>query len=320
MGLFKIQPEFVARPWGQRTLAPLFELPPNVSDPIGEVWLTSEECRIAKGASGESGLTLGELWSQLSDGERGSSFTRVERFPLLVKFIFTAEKLSVQVHPDDEYAKKNEGEPWGKTEAWHILHAEPDAWVKVGFQDGVRSDQVEAAWGKPELERLLNHLPVKAGDTIFVPAGTVHAIGPGLCLCEIQQYSDVTYRVYDYGRLGLDGKPRQLHLVRARDVAQLETPSAGYVTPSSLEGKDRLVESFRFAVEQFEFAGSCEVAPVRDSFDLFVICGGTGDIRNEGSPGAYQPGDTFLRPSNHPALFSAGEGQTTVLQITPRSV
>ena len=318
--MIRVLPKFVARPWGCRSLAPLFEMTEGVSDPIGEVWLTSMDCRVALTDSEEPTGTLGEFWSQMSSAERGSSMEGFERFPLLLKFIFTAEKLSVQVHPGDEYAQQNEGEPWGKTEAWHILHAEPDAWVKVGLQDGVRSDQVEAAWGKPELERLLNHLPVKAGDTIFVPAGTVHAIGPGLCLCEIQQYSDVTYRVYDYGRLGLDGKPRQLHLVRAREVAQLETPSAGYVTPSSLEGKERLVESFRFAVEQFEFAGSCEVAPVRDSFDLFVICGGTGDIHNEGSPGAYQPGDTFLRPSNHPALFSAREGQTTVLQITPRSV
>lgn len=319
MALIKILPEFVPRPWGCRTLAPLFEMPSGVSDPIGEVWLTSMDCRVALTDSKEPTGTLGEFWSQLLAVERGSSTEGFERFPLLLKFIFTAEKLSVQVHPGDKYAQQNEDEPWGKTEAWHILHAEPDAWVKVGFQDGVSSDQVEAAWGKPEMEGLLNHLPVATGDTVFVPAGTVHAIGPGLCLCEIQQYSDVTYRVYDYGRLGLDGNPRQLHLEKARAVANLKAVSAGRLSSFSVEAMGRLVANPYFAIRDCQFGGSFKVAPNSESFDVFVICDGNGTARNEGRKWNFRPGDTYLRTSNDSEVVIEGKGFTKVLHLSPRS-
>lgn len=317
MALIKILPEFVARPWGQRSLAPLFEIPPGATDPIGEIWLTSMECRVEAARSGDGGMTLGDFWAQLSPEERGSALAEVERFPLLLKFIFTGEKLSVQVHPGDEHAQEYEGEPWGKTEAWYILAAEPDAWVKVGFQAGTGLPQIETVWGKAEIEGVLNHIKVKAGDTIFVPSGTVHAIGPGLCLCEVQQYSDVTYRVCDYGRAGLDGKPRQLHLEQARAVTRIETPEAGRVTGSSDRNGAPLVSSSYFSLERFEFSGRKEWPADPAQFTLLVVCEGKGVAADDSSKFNYQQGETYLLTAGvSSAEFDAAE-DTVILRVSP---
>ncbi len=134
MALIKVQPEFVTRPWGKRSLDPLFGSPQVAGDPIGEVWLTSTECGVVTPEDLVGRASLGEFWAGLSPAQRATGDVSPDRFPLLVKFLFTAEKLSIQVHPDDKYAREHSGEPWGKTEAWYVLAAEPDALVKVGFK------------------------------------------------------------------------------------------------------------------------------------------------------------------------------------------
>src|SRR5262249_10820792 len=152
-----------------------------------------------------AGKTLGELCKQFGADLVGESAVANDRFPLLIKFLFPREKLSIQVHPDDEMAQRL-GLPCGKTECWYVLHAEPGAQVGVGLKPGATKAQFAEAIKHGHAEKLLNWIDVAAGDLIYVEAGTVHAIGPGSILVETQQNSDTTFRLYDYGR------PRELHL------------------------------------------------------------------------------------------------------------
>jgi mannose-6-phosphate isomerase len=172
----QIEPIFVERVWGRHDLAPLF---------------------------GKHEKRIGEVWFPLG-----------EAFPLLVKFLFTSERLSIQVHPNDEYAALHERSR-GKTEMWHILAAEADATIALGLTREVDREELRSAIANGSVLELVEWVPVQAGDTLFAPAGTIHAIGPGIVLCEIQQNSDVTYRLYDYGRA------RELHLERGLAVSDL---------------------------------------------------------------------------------------------------
>ena len=167
-------------------------------------------------------------------------------FPLLVKMLFPNEKLSVQVHPNDEEARKI-GLARGKTECWYVLEAEPAATVALGLKTGVSVDDVQAAIADGTLESKLEWLPVSVGDMVFVDAGTVHAIGPGVVLLEVQQTCDVTYRLFDYGR------PRELHLDDGLAVVKLKT-SAGKIKPVSWPGFTRLIEAEYFVVDKFELS------------------------------------------------------------------
>jgi len=174
--MIRLTPTFKEKVWGSTHLEPLF---PNSPRRIGEVW-----------------------------------FEGVPNLPLLIKFLFTTEKLSVQVHPEDAYARQHH-DSLGKTEMWHVISAEPGAQIAAGFREPITSDRLREASLSGEIENLLQWFDAAPGDTFFIPAGTVHAIGAGLTLCEIQQNSDVTYRLYDYGR------PRELHLDRAVAVSHL---------------------------------------------------------------------------------------------------
>lgn len=187
----RLNASFHEKVWGSTRLEPWF---PRPASKIGEVWF-------------EAGAPL----------------------PLLIKFIFTEEALSVQVHPDDAYAAEHENSR-GKTEMWHILRADPGAKIAVGLRDSVSRERLREAALSGEIERLLNWIEVQPGDTFHIPAGTIHAIGGGLALCEIQQHSDVTYRLYDYGR------PRELHLAQGLDVSLRERWHAQPAPQGALAG------------------------------------------------------------------------------------
>lgn len=232
---------------------------------------------------------------------RGDAVTGWGRFPLLAKFLFTADKLSVQVHPEDEFARRHEGEPWGKSEVWYVLEAEPGAWVRVGLKQEVGRTELERIFGSPAVEQGLRQIPLRPGDVVSIPAGTLHSIGPGLVLCEIQQYSDVTYRVYDYERLGLDGQRRWLHLEKARAAVHLNTPEAGRLCPPPLkEGREGrvLFSGARFVVQHFSSTTQVS-SPVDPShFDLVVFLKGSGAIGAGGEGMRFKPGDAFLVAAN----------------------
>ncbi len=165
-----------------------------------------------------------EIWGSKALGEKCDKFSY---FPILIKLIDAKDKLSVQVHPDDEYALKNEGE-YGKTEMWYVVDCKDGAQLIYGFNRDVEKEEFERRIKDNTLDEICNYVPVKKGDVFFITAGTLHAIGEGILIAEVQQNSNTTYRVSDYGRLGADGKPRDLHIEKALDVTELTAPKLPY--------------------------------------------------------------------------------------------
>ena len=209
----QIVPEFVERVWGTRDVGAIYQHSVG-AQPIGEVWLTGEQCRVANGPL--KGRTIAELCAEYGDALIGEGNKTPNRFPLLMKVLFPREKLSVQVHPDDEAAQRV-GEPCGKTECWYILSAEPGAQIGLGLKPGTSRAEVERSIHENRMEQLLNWIDVHPGEMFYVDAGTVHAIGPGAMIVETQQNSDTTYRLYDYGR------PRELHIDKGLAAMKEET-------------------------------------------------------------------------------------------------
>ncbi len=224
--------------WGGHRLArdEWKQIPPD-DVAIGEAWET-EINTIAQNAP-YSGKTLGALVQEYGEALLGSQVIAVfgHRFPLLAKFIDANDRLSVQVHPDDRYAAQHEQGKLGKTEFWYVLDAAPGASIIHGFKKPTSRAAVQRAIETVTLESLLAEMPVAPGDVIFVPAGTVHAIGSGVLLYELQEYSDLTYRMYDYGRLTPAGIPRELHVQQSLDVASYTPSPRVKVRPVSLPGK-----------------------------------------------------------------------------------
>jgi mannose-6-phosphate isomerase len=327
---FRIEPIFMPRIWGARSLAPLFPEKTDLHEPIGEVWLTGVDCKVATGPF--AGKTLGEAWRDMPAEWRGTRFADPGDFPILTKFIFPNDKLSIQVHPDDAYAAAHEQAAGGrgKTEMWYVVSAEPGAHVFVGTKSGVSKQKLRDAIAKNRVESLLEKHPVFNGDTFFVPAGTPHTIGPGMILCEVQEYSDLTYRVYDYGRTDAKGRPRDLHVEKALDVMKFDktagrkVQSLPFVSGSyGRGGNGTLLSACRyFAVERWEFyknMGGTSL-PNGFAFDLVIILNGRGQIGwNRGPLGwsvsgmGFQAGQCWFIPAN---LVAAPKTETATHATT----
>src|SRR5215467_4022621 len=224
-----------------RSLAPLFPEKTNLPEPIGEVWLTGVDCKVATGPF--AGKTLGEAWRKMASEWRGTSLQDEASFPLLLKFIFPKDKLSIQVHPDDAYASVHEQGAGGrgKTEMWYVVSAEPGARLLAGLKTGVTKETFLAGLRSLTLEDLFQSYEVCAGDTFFIPAGMPHTIGPDMIICEVQEYSDLTYRVYDYGRVDARGKPRELHIEKALAVTDFESTARAKVETRPLRVHGEIV-------------------------------------------------------------------------------
>ena len=242
---FRIEPDFSTRVWGYRDLRPWYDKVAESGEPIGEAWLTGDQCVVSAGV--HAGQTLAALFAKNPEPLLGESAPR-SGSPLLIKVIFAKEKLSVQVHPDDHMAQKY-GEPRGKTECWYALEAEPGAQVACGLKPGVTLDCVKAGIEAGTLEGSLNMLDVFAGDMVFVDAGTVHAIWPGSILLETQQNCDLTYRMYDYGR------GRELHIAKSLEATRLKT-RAGKVPARELPDRTILMDGDYFRVERIPVPSS----------------------------------------------------------------
>jgi mannose-6-phosphate isomerase len=242
-------PEFDPRPWGTLDLSPIYP-DHRCTEKIGEAWLTGDHCKIANGPY--AGQRLDELTRKFGRDLVGEAAPDESRFPLLLKFLFPHEKLSVQVHPDDAAAQRA-GEPWGKTECWYFAHTQPGAQVGLGLRPGVTTEQFAQSVQGNYAEDLLNWVEVHDGDLIYVGAGTVHTLGPGSVLIETQQQSDSTYRLYDYGR------PRELHLERGLAAIKLAAV-AGKVSslPASTPSGEaqKLVMAPHFAVNRYALSQS----------------------------------------------------------------
>jgi mannose-6-phosphate isomerase len=252
MGLRRLTPSFREKIWGATHLEPWF---PNSVRKIGEVW-----------------------------------FEGVDDLPLLIKFLFTSEKLSVQVHPNNDYARVHH-DSRGKTEMWHILAAEPGAKIAAGFRMEISAEKLRESALSGEIEDLLAWHDARPGDTFFIPAGTVHAIGSGLVLCEIQQNSDVTYRLYDYGR------PRELHLAQATAVSA-RTSHAALQKP---EG-EVLVRSEYFTTSKFAVDSPRQYRPAPGAFEVLIVIHGNGSLAGQET----KAGEAWYVPAGTPPFDMAG--------------
>ncbi len=243
-----MSPVFDPRPWGTTDLSPVYPSH-RFDEKIGEAWLTGDNGKVANGPL--RGRSLAELSTQYGRELVGEAATDATRFPLLTKFLFPRDKLSVQVHPDDEAARRA-GQPCGKTECWYVAHAKPGAQIALGLKPGVTRAQLEQGIQQQRAEVLLNWINIFPGEMIYVAGGTVHTLGPGSIIVETQQQSDTTYRLYDYGR------PRELHLKEGLAVLKENVASGKVIRPAPAnigETKNRrspLVASSFFVVEMFE--------------------------------------------------------------------
>ena len=279
-------PSFDERPWGVRDLRPIYTR--VVKEPIGESWLTWEKNVVANGPL--SGRTLGEMAQQYRRDLVGTVAPYDDRFPLLVKFLFTADKLSVQVHPDDDAARRV-GEPFGKTECWYVLDAKPGAQVALGLKRGVSVEEFREAISGVQAEQLLNWIDVQRGDMLYVAAGTVHTIGGGLVLLETQQASDVTYRLYDYGR------PRELHIEQGLAAIKLNS-NAGKVVRDLKDDGHYLVQSPFFQVERIGLNSELAAQMTPDSPHIIVAVDGSGVLESAGmEPVSFARGDAVVVPA-----------------------
>jgi mannose-6-phosphate isomerase len=283
---FLVIPIFDERPWGVRDLRPVYTR--VVNDPIGESWLTWEENRVANGPL--AGQSLGDLAKAHGRDLVGQLAPYEDRFPLLIKFLFPGDKLSVQVHPDDEGARKY-GQPCGKTECWYVLRAGPGAQVALGLKPGVTVNEFRKSIEEKHAEELLNWVEVYAGDMLYVAAGTVHTIGGGMVLVETQQTSDITYRLYDYGR------PRELHVEKGLEAVKLHTKAGKVVRPAD-SASNILVRSPFFQVEKMRLREPLQAEVLLDSPHVVVAVNGSGIVESQGmEPISFATGDAVVIPA-----------------------
>ncbi len=288
--------------WGGRALerVPGIELPSGGR--VGETWeLVDREDHNSVVACGEHrGRSLRSLMLSCKAELLGKARPAAGgAFPVLVKLLDASEVLSVQVHPDDEVARRLGDGETGKTEAWYILSAEPGSRIWLGLKPGVDRAAFEREAGGPGVVDLLLTYEVSPGQLYFVPSGTVHAIGAGITLAEVQQNSDVTYRVYDWGRVGLDGQPRATHLEQTLESVSYERPWVGPVEagPGAC-GRAELLECEHFALASLVIGGRCDGDTAGRSL-AYLATHGSGRLTVRGVAGAWRirPGDTWLLPA-----------------------
>jgi mannose-6-phosphate isomerase len=293
-----MRPVFDPRPWGTQDLSPIYS-GHRFDEKIGEAWLTGNDCKVANGPLREK--SLAELSEKFGTELIGESPKNLKQFPLLMKFLFPDEKLSVQVHPDDADAQKI-GLPSGKTECWYVAHAKPGAQVGLGLKPGVTLKQFERAIQEQRAEDLLNWLSVFPGEMIYVAGGTVHTLGPGSIIVETQQQSDTTYRLYDYGR------PRELHLKEGLAAVKEKVASGKVVrpAPSQINGtrnlRSRMIAAPHFSVDLYELKDMQEFHTQNESgqtsVQILVAVEGCGIVETEGTePVTFAKGDAVAVPA-----------------------
>lgn len=305
MAIFKLEPAFKDYIWGGTRLRDEYGKKCDY-DKVAESWeLSCHKDGASTVADGEDkGLTLEQYIEKHGKKVLGSDCEKFENFPILIKLIDAKDNLSVQVHPDNEYAMRVEGE-YGKTEMWYVVDADPGATLLYGFKHEISKDEFARRIADNTLLEVTNAVPVKKGDVFFIQAGTLHAIGKGILIAEIQQNSNTTYRIYDYGRVGKDGKPRELHVEKAKDVTKLapaqqypDTPvekfdgytgkllaSCDYFTTYALDinGSAKLNADEKSFNSILVLEGECTIGGVKAAKgDSVFVSAGTGEYAVEG--------------------------------------
>jgi mannose-6-phosphate isomerase len=307
-------PLFKETLWGGQNLGTVLGKKIPAGKTIGESWEVADHpngtSRIVSGSF--AGQTFHEVFQRHPEEILGPRLARIHttRFPLLIKFIDAADALSVQVHPDDVYAGFHENGSAGKTEAWYVVHADPGAFLIAGFSRPTDRKEFEQVLSKGGLEGLLRKVPVKSGEFLFIPAGRVHAIMPGILLNEIQQNSDITYRVYDWDRKTADGGSRELHVRQSLETMDFRDSSAGLETPKlTAPGVELLTENRFFTAERIRPAGIFrDSTSATDSFHVFSVVAGRGLFSSDDGSFPIRLGDSFLAPWSCGGYSIEGEG------------
>lgn len=311
----QFKPEMKERIWGGRALEQFgLELPEGA---IGEGWMIGDHpngtTRVINGELAGLGLDqIREQYGKEFFGTRGFS-EKNGRFPLLIKLLDCNDDLSIQVHPNDDYTGLPQGE-LGKTEMWYVLDAKPGAKIIYGMKPGVDREQLSQAIADNRIMDCLQEVPVAAGDSFYIPAGTVHALCAGVVVAEIQQNSDTTYRLYDYDRPGLDGKLRELHIEDSLNVIAYEGSGATRMKTDNAQANEwlTLATSPYFIVEKGIVGAPWNLQTTPESFTIVVVCDGTGSIAWDGGAQDVKAGECFLLPASLGAYTL--QGSMTVLR------
>jgi mannose-6-phosphate isomerase len=305
--------------WGGRRLGELLKKDIGPEPDYAESWEVADhgtdQSVIANGP--DIGKTLHQLMCQAGTTLLGRH-AGLDQFPLLIKFLDANDWLSLQVHPNDEQAKQYDCAEKGKTEAWIIIDAQPDSRICAGLKSGVDREQLSRHLQDGTIEECLNIFGVRPGDCVFVPAGTVHAIGPGIVLAEIQQQSDLTFRLHDWGRLGTDSQPREIHVEQSLSCTDFQRGPVMPVTPTILSSgehvHEELVRDRYFVVQRHTTRQEFQI-PVNNQFHILMALNGM--IRIESSDGIYSlaRGSTMLIPAAIESVSLKPNGRSTVLDI-----
>lgn len=317
MAVLKLTPAFKDYLWGGTRLRDDFQKDCDF-DKIAESWeLSCHKDGPSTIANGEfKGLTLSEYIDKAGKSVLGTDCEKFENFPILIKLIDAKDNLSVQVHPDNEYAQRVEGE-YGKTEMWYIVDCDECATLLYGFKDTITKDEFAQRIADNTLLEVTNAVPVKKGDVFFIQAGTLHAIGKGILIAEIQQNSNTTYRIYDYGRVGKDGKPRELHVEKAKDVTDLCPAKAYPETP--VEQKDGYTSKLLSSCDYFTtYAVDVDSKAVLEadekSFLSLLILDGECEITADDTVKAKK-GDSIFVPAGTGKVIAEGKCKAILTRV-----
>jgi len=298
----KLAPSLHTKVWGGRKLSTEMNIPLPTSEPYGEAWELHDTSTITNGVL--EGQTIADVVKSHGIDLIGMGNQPDDGFPLLAKILDANAWLSIQVHPNDEQAKELEGDPRGKTEAWVILVAEDGARLVIGVKPGATQDIMAQAIRDNRLEDYIVYADVKAGDVLYVRANTVHALGPGIMIYEIQQSSNITYRLYDWGRLGLDGKPRDLHIEKGVQVANLDF----LPTIEHPEGQ-LIVDGEYFQTVRHQLDDIKEIIPTGLKFHSLTCIDGEITVSSDGHEDiVLYKGQTGLIPASVKEFAMAGVG------------
>jgi mannose-6-phosphate isomerase len=327
-----LSPVFKPKIWGRTELAPLFAkgpaprdkkrlpsgrvwAPPVEMGRVGEAWITDQNSTFMNGPV--AGSTLGEISAAHPEAVHGSDWP-LKTFPILAKYIFTSEWLSVQVHPDDAAARRFDPGELGKCEMWYVVRGGRRAEFLLGAKPGTTKEALRRACERGTSKALLNHFRPRPSEAIYVPPGTVHALGPDIVLFEVEQNSDLTYRLDDYGRMGLDGRPRPLHLDKGIEIARVEA------RPRRNLARIKLREKFGwrryvlacpdFALEELTLTKTGSFAGRRERVEILSVLAGSGRIDTAGAWMGYFPGDTWLIPPGAGPYRIVPRGSTRILK------
>jgi mannose-6-phosphate isomerase len=307
--------------WGGRRLGTVLGKPIGDESDYAESWEVADcgedQSVVAEGAL--AGRTLAQIIKSDAEALLGTG-RRPPRFPLLIKFLDCNDRLSVQVHPNDEQARRMGRGDNGKTEAWFIIEAKPNSVIYAGLKPGVDRQALEQHLNAGTVEECLHTFPARRGDCVFVPAGTVHALGEGIVLAEVQQSSNVTFRLFDWGRVGMDGKPRELHREESLECIDFNRGPVNPVDPQAVEHGNERIEEFvhcdYFVLRQRTFSHSLRLDET-DRFRVLMPLGRPIVLKADGYEKTLRLGATVLLPAatKNPVLTSAG--RSVFLEISP---